>query len=238
LNGGRGLIRNGHLFGLNRRGVYRSCVVGRNDRNGSDFGLDFYIGRRGPLVDNGCVILDRFLLGFDRDLDATLFGWLRSGDKGLLLLHRDGSRDGGDFGFFRSGWVVRGRDIFFRFRGGIIDIVDVPSPVDLGGSLVDGGPPTVDDEFVQDPLLPGNANGSNESGRTLAQTDGTRPLIKGSGDDDLAGVVWPPENRLVQITHCLLFRKLGSVEGRGVLRETEARSVDGKEGEGGREAFG
>jgi hypothetical protein len=26
--------------------------------------------------------------------------------------------------------------------------------------------------------------------------------------------------------------------GRGVLRETEARSVDGKEGEGGREAFG
>ena len=165
---------------LDRRSVYRFCVVGQNDRNRSDFGLgrsDFYIGRRGPLVDNGCVILDGFLLGFDRDLDATLFGWLRSGDKGLLLLHRDGSRDGGDFGFFRSRWVVTGRDIF-RFRGGIIDIVDVPSPVDLGGSLVDGGPPAVDDEFVQYPLLPGNANSSNESGRTLAQTDGTRPLLE------------------------------------------------------------
>jgi len=103
----------------------------------------------------------------------------------------------------------------------VIDIIDVSSPVDLGRSLVDSGPLAVDDIFVQDPFLPGNANGSGEARRTLVQTNGTGPLseteegesqgfakrdgpgsgsfflraylIKGSGDHDLLGVVWPFE---------------------------------------------
>ena len=108
-----------------------------------------------------------------------------------------------------------------RFRRGIIDIIDVSSPVGLGGGLVDGAPSAVDDEFVQDPFPPGNANSSGESGRTLVQTNGTRPLlekkkirrggsgsgtflraylIKGSGDDDLVGIVWPVEGENERLT--------------------------------------
>ena len=101
----------------------------------------------------------------------------------------------------------------------IIYIVHVSSPVDFGGSLVNGGPLAVDDEFVQDLLRPSNANGSGKAGRTLIQTNGTGPLlekkkhekcseragpganfesaylIKGSGDDNLVGVVRPGEGK-------------------------------------------
>jgi len=58
----------------------------------------------------------------------------------------------------------------------MIDIIDVSSPVGLGRSLVDSGPLAIDDVFVQDFFLPGNANGSGEARRTLVQTNGTGPL--------------------------------------------------------------
>ena len=98
----------------------------------------------------------------------------------------------------------------------MIDVIDVSSWVDFGGSLINGGPPSVDDKFVQDPLLPGNGNDGSEAGRTLLHTNGTGPLfekkkierlkicevalartylIKGSGDDGLIGVVWPAKRK-------------------------------------------
>ena len=237
LNRSRNVVRDHRLFSLDEgiseptevkgkrtylggRSIYRFSVVDRNDRSGRDDGHrggDFFIdrGRGLLLVNNG-----GFLLGLRGNLDATLFSRLRSGGRDLFLLHGNGSGDGGYLGFFRSGWFVTGR-IISRFRRGIIDIVHISSPIDFGWSLVDGGPPAVDDEFVQDPFFPGDANGGDEAGRTLIQTNGTGPLlekkkkkhekcseragpganfesaylIKGSGDDNLVGVVRPGEGR-------------------------------------------
>ena len=167
------------------------------------------------------MVLDRFL-GFSGDLDTSLFGRLRSGGGGniFLFLYGDGSRDRSDLGFSCSRWFVTGRVNFFRFRRRVIDIVDVSSPIGLGGSVVDSGPPAVNDKFVQDLLRPGNADSSEESALTLVKTNGTRPLpdkrgfrdlqsgtdpgaellraylIKGSGDDDLPGVVWPGKRKM------------------------------------------
>lgn len=109
-----------------------------------------------------------------------MFSRLRSrGGDLFLFLHGDGSRDGGDLRFLCSRWVVTGRDNFFRFRRGVIDIVDVSSPIGLGRSLVNSGPFAVDDVFVQDLGPPGNLNGSSEASRTPAETNGTRPLFGG-----------------------------------------------------------
>ena len=205
---------------LRRRGIYRLRAVDRNDRSGSDSGyrrgaLSINIRRGLFLVDDGGSVLDRFLR-FSGDLVTTLFGRLRSGDRVLFLfLHGDGSRDGSDYGFLCNRFFVTGRVNFLRFRGRIIDIVDVSSPIGLGRSLVDSGPPAIDDELVQDLFRPGNTDGSRESALTLVETNGTGPLleqfffkdlqsgtgpgaelsraylIKGSGDDDLLGVVGP-----------------------------------------------
>lgn len=239
---GRRIIRSRHLLGLDkcfskprntkgewkylsRRSIYRFCVVNRNDGSGSDLRYqwsgDLFINRRRGLllVDNGGFVLDKFL-GFGGDLDTTLYGRLRGGSRYFLLfLYRGGSKNRGDLGFLYSRGFVTGRDNLLRFRRGIIDIVNVSSPIGLGRGVVDSGPPAVDDELVQDLFLPGNANGSGEPGRTLVETNGTRPLfgrknfrglkngtgseaeplraylIKGSGDDDLVGVVWPEERK-------------------------------------------
>ena len=187
---GRGFIRldkrssetrnsKGKWVYLRRRSIYRFCAVYRNDRSGSDPRCrrgDLFINRRGFLVDNGGLVLDRFL-GFSGNLDTTLFSRLGSGGRNdLLFLYGDGSRDWGDLGFSCSRWFVTGRGNFFRFRRGIIDIVDVSSPISLGRSLVDSGPPPIDDEFVQDLFRPGNANGSGKSTLALVETNGTRPL--------------------------------------------------------------
>lgn len=174
-------------------------MVGRDDGNRRDlrdrWGNLFVHGRRGLLLaDNGGFILNRFLLGFGGNLDATHLSWLRSGGRDFLfLLHRNGSRGRSrsrsrnsnrsrnrsrrDLGFFGSRWFVTGRGIL-RFRRRIIYIVHVSSPVDFGGSLVDGGPPAVDDEFVQDLFPPANADGSGKAGRTLIHTNGTSPLLE------------------------------------------------------------
>jgi len=165
---------------LCRGSIYRFCVVYRNDRSGSDLGYrqgDLSIKKRGfLLVENGGFVLDRFL-GFSGDLDATLLSRLRSGGRNVLpLLYGDGSRNRGDLGFSYSRWFVTGHVNFLRFRRRVIDIVDVSSPIGLGRSIVDIGPLAIDDEFVQDLLRPGNANGSGESALTLIETNGTRPL--------------------------------------------------------------
>jgi hypothetical protein len=122
------------------------------------------------------LTLDRFLR-FSGDPDTTLLG--RSGDGSgdvLLCLYGDGSRDGSNSGFSYSRWFVTGRVSFLRFRRRIIDIVDVSSPIGLGRSIVDSGPPAIDDEFVQDLLCPGNANSSGEFGLPLIEANGTGPL--------------------------------------------------------------
>ena len=152
---------------LGRGSNYRFFIVDRNDRSGLLF------------VDYGGSILDKFL-GFSGGLDTTSFSRLRSRGRDLLLfLHGDGSRGRGDLGFSCSRWSVTGRVNFFRFRRGVIYIVDVSSPIGLGGSLVDSGPLAVDDIFVQHLFPPGNSNGSGESSWTLAETNGTRPLFGG-----------------------------------------------------------
>ena len=107
-----------------------------------------------------------------------------------------------------------------RFYGRVIDIIDVSSPIDLGGSVVDSSRPAIDDESVQDLLPPQNTNGSRESVLILTEANGTRPLederrfrdsqsgtgpgtellraylIKCSGDGDLLGVVWPRKRKM------------------------------------------
>ena len=169
----------------------------------------------------------RGILLFDNG-GCDLDGWCR------LRLRR--SR--GDLWFSCGGRFVTGRVEFFRFRGGAIYIINESSPVGLGGSLVDCGPITIDDEFVQNFCLPGNADGGGESRRTLAHANGTRPLlengkaepyvqlkickasasertylIKGTGDDGLVGVVWPTQ-RKKRMKSCP-----GSRRGRGVDRQ-------------------
>jgi len=127
----------------------------------------------------------------------VLLGRLRSRGRNLLaLLGRYGSRDRGDLRFLCSRWFITGR-VVFRFRRRVIDIIDISSPVGLGGGLVDGSPLAIDDEFVQDLLLPGNVDGGNEAFQTLLHMNGTSPPIKGSSNDDLVGVVRPLENQLV-----------------------------------------
>lgn len=190
LNRGRDLIRGGHHFNLGEwvseftnskgerthlsgRGIYRFRVVDRDDRNGRDIGYrgsDLFIDRRGLLL----VYNGGFVLGFRGNLDATLFSRLRSRGGNLCLLLYG---NGGYLGLLCSGWFVTGR-LILRFRGGVIDIIHVSSPIGFGRCLVNGGPPAVDDEFVQDSLLPGNANGGDEAGRTLIQTNGTSPLLE------------------------------------------------------------
>jgi hypothetical protein len=190
----RGMIRGGHYFGLDkgvsessndeeeetdpsRRCIYRFGIVDRNDRGR----IERPHWRRGFLLArNGRFVLDR-LLGSSGDIDAPLVGRLRSGGGNLfLLLYGDWRRNGGDLRLLCGGWFVTGRVGFFRFRGGVIYIIDVSSPVGLGRSLVDGGPPAIDDKFVQNLFLPWNADDGNESGGALIHTKGTSPLKSGN----------------------------------------------------------
>ena len=190
---GRGTIRldkrsseprnnKGKWMYLRRRGIYRLRVVYRNDRSGSDSryqrgALSINVRRGFLLVDDGGLVLDRFLR-FSGDLDTTLFDRLRSGGRDILLfLDGDGSRDRSDYRFLCSRFFVTGRVNFLRFRRRIIDIIDVSSPIGLGGSLVDSSPPAIDDELVQDLFRPGNTDGSRESALPLVETNGTGPLL-------------------------------------------------------------
>jgi hypothetical protein len=200
LDRGRSIVRSNQLFSLDERvsestdgkgqrtylsgrSIYGFSVVDRNDGNRRDRGnrggnLAVDKRREVLLVDNGGFVLGRFFLGFRGSLDATLFSRSRDGGGDLfLLVYGNESRDGCDLGFLCSRWFVTGR-IVLRFRRGMIDIIHVSSPVGLGRGLVDGGPPAVDDVFVHDPLLPGNADGGYEAGRTLVQTNGTSPLLE------------------------------------------------------------
>ena len=150
--------------------------------------------RRGLLSNGGGFIFGRLI---------RFSGWLRRGSR--------------DLGFLRDRWVVTGRIRFFRFRGGVIYIIDISSPVGFGRSLIDSGPFAVNYKLVQDLLLPRNANGGNEPGWAPVHTKGTGPLfeekesknlgtceagalvrahlIKTSGHNGLFGSVWPTYGR-------------------------------------------
>lgn len=88
-----------------------------------------------------------------------------------LCWYTDGS------GHYGGGFVAWRVDVF-RFRGGTIYIVDVPSPVGLGRSLVCVGPVAVDDELVQNFFLPRNADSGGESGGGLNHMNGASPLLE------------------------------------------------------------
>lgn len=98
---------------------------------------------------------------------------------------RNGSHDlggllwcggGGDHWFSRGGRFMTG---VFRFLRGTIYIIDVPIFVRFGRSLVRGSPSAVDEEFVQDLRVPGNANRGGEPGRPLPpHIERAFPLLK------------------------------------------------------------
>lgn len=72
---------------------------------------------------------------------------------------------------------MTGRDDFFRFRRGMIYIINVSLRVGLSKSVIDGGPNAVDDEFVQDLFLPGNANCGGEAELFPLHSNGASPLL-------------------------------------------------------------